>query len=43
LARLLPLEHPLGVAGEFENLDALVHVGLVSFLMTRDLALQAAL
>jgi hypothetical protein len=39
LARLLPLKQPLGIPRKFENLHALVHVGLLGGLVSVDLAL----
>ncbi len=43
MARLLLLEQPLGVLRKFENLHALVHIGLLGGLVSIDRALQAAL
>jgi hypothetical protein len=43
LARFLPFEQPLGVSRQFENLDALVHVGLIGFLVPVDLTLAPCL
>ena len=37
-ARLLLREQPLCVPGEFEKLDALVHVGLLGVLVAFDVA-----
>ena len=42
-ARFLLREQPLCVSRQFENLDALVHVGLVGLLVTVDLVQQAPL
>src|SRR4029077_15245790 len=42
-ARLLPFEQLLGVPREFENLDALVNVGLLGGLVPRNLAQAAGL
>ena len=43
MARFLPLEQPLGIPRKFENPDALVHVGLVGFLVPINLTLAPSL
>jgi hypothetical protein len=43
LTRFLQLEQPLRVSRKFENLGALVHIGLVSFLVPVDFTLASRL
>ena len=43
LARFLPLEQPLGVARQFENLHTLIHVGLLGGLVALDFPQAAVL